>query len=883
MVRQQIITKNEDPMEWVNSSVVTKKKNNKIRVCIDPRYLNKFIIRKHKQLPTVDDILDKLSGSKYFSKFDCSSGFWTVQLDSESSKLCTFSTPFGNYSYKRLPFGLSVSTEAFQERMEETFSDIDNVQFYVDDLIIYASTVEEHNKVLLNVLKRAQECNVKFNREKSQVLCREISFLGMIVSDQGVKPDPIKVMAISELKCIHDKKELERFLGMTNYLSKFINNYSTITSPLRELLKKDILFKWLPSHENAFNKLKEALTNAPTLKLFDSNKDVVVSVDCSSEGVGACLLQDRQPIAYASKALTECQKGYAQVEREMFAIVFGCIKFHKYILGKHTLVETDHSALEILFKKPLSLVPARLQRMMLKIQGYDITVKYVPGKQMYISDFLSRSFLVDKNDETKEFDEEFNKEIVCHVEVMIDSLPISSDKRQLIAMKTNEDATLSCLKDYIHNGWPNSKNNLNELVKPFWNFRNELSLVDQIILRNNLIVIPVALQKMMLEIIHEGHLGLNTCLRRAKNVLFWPGLTSQIKELCNNCQTCALFRKNNTKEPIQFHDIPRLPWLKLGTDLFEFNKQYYLVVVDYYSKFFEVARLNDLSSRTIINHIKSMIARHGCPLEIVSDNGPQYSCKEFKEFADAYGFKHITSSPDYPKSNGLAESSVKIVKSILKKCKEDNTDPYIALLNFRNSPKENSPSPANLLFNRNLNDRCPVSANYLKPKIYTRNYFLDKELQHKVENHYDKTARSLRELEIGQGIMFKKKMSDDRWQKGSVVKKADFPRSYIVKDEQGRQYRRNRQHLRNINEYESTNCTENESVNPNSYVINYDSNDSDCESFYEAEETDDQELIDTSEASQSSTGINDTPEPNLDLYKTRSGRIVKAPSRLIES
>lgn len=235
--------------------------------------------------------------------------------------------------------------------MEETFSDIENLQFYVDDLIMYADTIEEHNNALLNVLKRAQECNVRFNREKSQILRTEVSFLGMILSDKGIKPDPIKVMAITELKCINDKKELERFLGMTNYLSIYIYNYSTITSPLRELLKKDILFTWVPSHQSSFNKIKELLTNAPTLKLFDSNKDIVVSVDCSSEGVGACLLQERQPVAYASKALTEYQKGYAQVEREMFAIVFGCIKFHKYILGKHVLVETDHSALEILFKK----------------------------------------------------------------------------------------------------------------------------------------------------------------------------------------------------------------------------------------------------------------------------------------------------------------------------------------------------------------------------------------------------------------------------------------------------------------------------------------------------------------------------------------------------
>lgn len=355
-------------------------------------------------------------------------------------------------------------------------------------------------------------------------------------------------------------------------------------------------------------------------------------------------------------------------------------------------------------------------------------------------------------------------------------------------------------------------------------------------------------------------------------------MTGQIKQVCNNCQICALFRKNNSKEPIQFHDVPELPWLKLGSDIFELNRQYYLIVVDYYSKFFEVVQLNNLSSRTIINHIKSMIARHGYPLEIVSDNAPQYSSKEFKEFADKYGFKHTTSSPNYPKSNGLAESTVKIVKSLLKKCKQDNTDPYTALLNFRNSPKENSPSPANLLFNRNLNERCPVSANYLKPKIYTRSAMLDKKLQQKVEYHYNKTAKPLNELEVGQDILFKKKISDECWKKGIIVDKAKSPRSYIVEDECGRQYRRNRQHLC-ISRQQLLNRDVNNAINTNPYFVDYSSDVdefSECESFHDAEPDDIQNVIETS-----SNAIEATPHSSL--YTTRSGRTVKPPLRLIES
>lgn len=881
MVKQDIIEKVMEPAEWINSIVITKRKNNKLRVCIDPRYLNSFIVRQHRQLPTIDDIIDTLNGAKYFTKLDCNSGFWTVKLDKASSYLCTFATPYGNFRFKRLPFGLCTSTEAFQERMEMAFKNIKGVQFYVDDLILYSNTIEEHMKLLKQVLEIADIHNIKFNKEKSEFLTTEVKFLGLIINQHGIKPDPEKVNAITMIETIKDKKDLQRFLGMTNYLSKFIPHYSTITAPLRELLKNDILFQWNLSHDKAFNQLKQCLTESPLLQIFNVNKDIVMSVDCSSEGVGACLLQDQKPIAYASKALSNCQKSYAQVEKEMFAIVFGCHKFHKYILGKQITVESDHSALQILFKKPLCKVPSRIQRMMLKIQGYDLNVKYVPGNKMFISDFLSRSFLPDNriNEETK-FDQELNSEVICHVEITMNNLPISEEKKNLIKIKTQEDPTLLILTKYINNGWPKHKKDVHLALVPFWPFKNDLNIIDGLIFKESLLLIPNSLQKHMLEIIHEGHFGFQTCWRRAKSIIFWPGLKNKILEMCNSCHTCSIFRQNNSKESIMFHSVPNLPWLKLGTDLFDFNKNTYLLVVDYYSKFIEIAKLENLSATCVINHIKSIIARHGVPLEIVSDNGPQYFCEEFKQFTKSYSIKHTTSSPYYPKSNGLAEASVKIIKNILKKCHHENKDPYLALLNYRNTPKEGSPSPANLLFNRNLNDMYPVSTSYLQPRVSKRNDKVDNSKQKTIQNYYNRNATELKELQVGDNILFKKHPEDKIWIRGKVLSKLVNPRSYNIQTKEGRVFRRNRQHIRisyNKEENNNTNKDNSLGLSPAASMETFYDNFNDFDNNFELDDENHELLQDATD----DTNITTKDISNNVSYKTRSGRTVKIPARYL--
>ena len=235
------------------------------------------------------------------------------------------------------------------------------MEVIVDDILVWGSTVEEHDARLERVLGQTQKRNLKLNKDKSQIRLKEIIYVGHILSQDGIKPDPRKVQAIMKLEIPENKEELQQFLGMTTYLSKFIPNYSQTSAPLRTLLEKDCEWHWEEQQSVAFSALKRYITNAPVLKFFNPESETTVSVNASSTGIGVVLLQEGYPIAYASKSLTATQQNYAQIEKEMLANVFGCTKFHDYIYGlPNVTVETDHKPLESILTKPLHAAPARL-------------------------------------------------------------------------------------------------------------------------------------------------------------------------------------------------------------------------------------------------------------------------------------------------------------------------------------------------------------------------------------------------------------------------------------------------------------------------------------------------------------------------------------------
>ncbi len=789
-----VIREVTEPTEWVSSLVVVHKKSGKLRVCLDPQNLNRAIQREHFKLPTRDEIMAQFAGATVFSKLDASSGFWQLQLDEKSSMLTTFNTPFGRYRYLRLPFGISSAPEIYHRTIHQLFENLPGVDTSMDDMIIWGSSVEEHDSRLTSVLEKCRSVGLKLNREKCELRVTELTFLGDRVSIDGLKPDPVKVKAIVDMAKPTEKKELQRFLGMVNFLGKYIKDLSTVSAPLRRLLEKSSQWEWKHEHDRAWEDLKTRISSEPVLQFYDQRKPLKVASDASQYGLGAVLLQKEEnnswlPVAYASRAMTDAESRYAQIEKEALSICFAMEKFHQFIYGRRVVAETDHKPLVSIFVKGLNDCPPRIQRFRLRLQKYDLLVTYKPGREMHTADALSRNF------PQAEAHSSLEEDVKVFVDSIVASLPVSEGRFSEIRNATARDPVLQRLTSMVLAGWPDNRINCSKELLEFWNYRDELSVIDGVVFKSSRVVIPAVLRAVMLEKIHAGHLGQEKCKQRAREVLFWPGMNGDIVRLVQQCEACCAYRHRQQSEPLLPPPVAVRPWQKVATDLFEFEKAHYIVIVDYYSNYPEVVKLSSQSSQAVINVMKATFARHGIPEEVMSDNGPCYAGSEFAQFAKDWGFLHTTSSPRYPQSNGLAERTVQTIKNIMRKCSVGGEDPHIGLLAYRSSPLDNGFTPAHLLMGRRIQCNLPVDNSLLRPKT-TPTQVLNKMvlLKERQKCYHDKkaSAESLPPLQNGDAVRV---WHDNNWKmKGDVVDKV-APRSYRVKSDAGSIIRRNRRDL----------------------------------------------------------------------------------------
>ena len=783
-----VIKKVTYPTDWVNAAVVVEKPDKSLRVCIDPQDLNKAIKRPHHPMPTFDEAILKHSGAKFFTKLDARHGYWSLILDNESSHLTTFNTPYGRYMFKRMPFGLISAQDEFQRRMEEAFEGIKGFSVIVDDIIISGETIEEHDANVRSALIRARERTVKFNLKKCVFGCDSIPYFGHIISKGGIHPDPRKVRALKEMRPPSTKDELQTILGMMNYLARYIPNLASLNQPLRNLAKQQQL-KWEPQHNIALNNIKESICSS--LTFFDPKAgNIKLQVDASKFGLGATLIQNGKSISFASRSLNTTEQNYSQIEKELYAILFGCIHYHQYLYGQKFIIISDHKPLQVILNRPISKSSPRLQRMLLRIQPYDFTITFHPGKEIPVADALSRMHLPEE-------DGEMQKEIESYVHSVMSIQPISNDRLKKLKQETTADTQLVELAKTIKSGWPASRRNLPAILTPFWNVRHDLTVIDQIILKGDRLVIPKNSRKDILNCIHASHLGIEKTKQRARSVIFWPRMTKDIEEYIKHCYACTRLQNSNQKEPLRPHDIPDLPWEKIGCDLFYKNGEYFLITVDYYSRFFEVDRLGSSTyAHQIIPYLKKHFARYGIPRMLITDNGPQFTSSVFQKFISDWEISHTTSSPHFPQSNGLAERSVQTAKDILSKTDIAGNDFELALLEYRNTPVDGLASPSQLLMSRNLRSIVPCTKELLAPKTINHKQFRQNRMkqQSRQSKYYDRQSKQLKPLQIGQPVQAQ--IHGKLWQAG-IVKRADVnPRSYIVETNDGATYRRNRRHIK---------------------------------------------------------------------------------------
>ena len=343
----------------------------------------------------------------------------------------------------------------------------------------------------------------------------------------------------------------------------------------------------------------------------------------------------------------------------------------------------------------------------------------------------------------------------------------------------------------------------------YWQYRDELAVYDGIVYKGLRIVVPPSVRSDMLKQIHESHLGINKCKQRARETLFWPGMSQQVQNMVEDCPTCNTYQNQQHKEPMKASKIPDLPWSEVGSDIFDWKGVSYLLTVDYYSKFIEVDKLSDQSSNTTIEVLKTQFSRHGIPVILRSDNGPQFTSGEFDKFCKDYQIQHKTSSPHFPQSNGEAERAVQTVKKMWRKC----SDKHLALLDYRTTPLPSCDlSPAQLLMGRRPRNKLPASKKLLQPKPYNTEEVKKRFAKAKAnQQHYYNThaGEDLPSLKPGDPVRMSPFGGSNKWLPATVVD-LHSPRSYVV-EHNGRKYRRNRQHLR-LATYKANNDPNNHNV-----------------------------------------------------------------------
>ena len=780
MVEQEIISPVTTPTPWVSSLVVVSKPNGKLRLCLDPKDLNKAIQREHYPLPTIEDVATRLHGAKVFTKLDVRNGFWHVMLAEDSSFLTTFNTPFGRYRWRRMPFGIRSAPEVFQRKMHELIEGMSNIEVVADDFVVvgYGQTHEEatrdHDATLKTFLERCETRGLKLNIDKLKLRQTEVPFIGHVATGEGIRVDPAKVKAIRDMPAPTDKAGVQRLLGLVQYLSKFLPNLSDLTKRLRELTQHDVEWSWEDGQARALDQLKDAVTRTPVLRYYNLEDEVTLQCDASQSGLGAALLQNGQPVAYASRALTSAETRYAQIEKELLAIVFACERFNTYIYGRDVItVETDHKPLEIIVLKPLNSAPQRLQRMLLRLQKYNLMVKYKKGKDMFLADTLSRAFLP-----------EVSASLVVHGLEQIDHktwLPVSNARWQQIEHAAADDPVFQQLRSVINGGWPHNRSDLPQGLHPYYDIRDKLTLQGELVFKGQQLVVPAALRKELIAASHASHIGIEACIRRARDTLFWPRMTKELKEYIAKCDICMSYRSAQTKEPLQQHEFIARPWSKVSADFCHLDGRTLLVISDYYSNFVEIACVTALTSKGIIKELKAVFARYGIPDVLVTDNGPQFASAEFSCFARTWSFDHVTSSPTYPQPNGKAENAVKTVKRLFKKCKASGQSEFLALLDWRNTPTEGvGTSPAQRLMGRCCKTLLPVAGTLLKPRYDTE---VDARaltgMKQRQEHYYNRSVKPLKPITPGETVRMKLP-GNDKWTRGTCTAK-QANRSYMVK------------------------------------------------------------------------------------------------------
>ena len=426
-----------------------------------------------------------------------------------------FNTPWGRLRFVHLPCGLACAQDVFKWMMDQILTCCDGVTGIADDVVVHGKDDKEHDKHVHKFVRFTCEHGLVFNKDKCAVKQTSVVFFKCVYDANGAHPNPKKVSAVHKMLASETAAQLQKFLRLVTYLSPFIPSLSSFIAPLHGLLKKGTEFIWNISYQEAFDKVKSIVCKDTTLQYFNICKPVTVQVNTSQKGLGAALLQHGCPLAFASKAFTPVKQCCANIECELLSCVFGAEWFHTYVFGCAFTIESDHKPPEQISIKILADTPVHLQRMLLRLQIYDFTIKYWPGKEMLVADALSHYASL--------------KAPEIPLNITINDVHITPDRKTEFQTLIPDGLLLHSLAEMIIAGWPDDTNDVPCALCPYHGHRNTLTVEDSLILQVEALIIPLSEREKILQAIHKGHMGISKCQNRARHcVLTWNQLRHQM-------------------------------------------------------------------------------------------------------------------------------------------------------------------------------------------------------------------------------------------------------------------------------------------------------------------------------------------------------------------
>ena len=815
MASQSIIEKVPvgESFTWCHPMVVVPKKNSdEPRVTVDLTGLNKYVKRPAYPARTPHEAVAAITlGSKYFTTLDSRHGYWQIPLDEESLKLTTFLTPWGAFRFKRNVMGLISAGDEHNRRGDEALTGIKNMQKVVEDIIIFNDDLPSHIESVRQVLQRCAEHGITLNKKKFVFGVPETNYCGFKVSKAGYTPDDNLVSALRNFPTPTSKTDIRSLCGLAQQFEAFTPRLTELLTPIRALLSSKATFCWESVHQKAFEDLREALSCPRILATFDGKSPLRLETDAAqSRGLGMALWQ-QQPdgqwrlLQCGSRHITDTESRYSATEIELLAVVWAVQKARLFLAGSDFELVIDHRPLvPIINSKTLDgLTTPRIVRMKEKLAPYRLTAVWRAGVNHKVVDCLSRRPVDDPSPEDLSGENEIEH---CHsvlfrlaCEDAESGEDILSDGHIVsVRDKGRQDAEYNHLKQVITIGFPKEKSELPLELHPYWNDRTELSVINDVIFRGQRLVIPKLMRRSILQHLHASHQGETRTLQRARQTVFWPGITNDIRNMIRSCGSCAVLLPSQQREPLKADPPPSRPFEQTVADIFHLAGWQFLVLTDKFSGWPFVGKCGrTASTQDVINLLTSWFTDVGVPVTMTTDGGPQFKSTAFNTFCAEWGITHNVSSPYNHQSNGTAEAAVKSVKHLVTKCtKNGNLNSAVfkeGLLELRNTPKASGLSPAQLIYGYSLRTRVPANPRIYQPPVDFTSPGTNHE-QSKVRN--DTRARDMPRLTIGDWVRVQDHR-DKRWETvAKVVGCNKRGRSYTVEMSDGSTRWRNRRFLR---------------------------------------------------------------------------------------